>query len=115
MIPFRERNPVTIGAASIAVLVLLVLAAFRAQDLPLVGGGDTYYASFAESGGLQVNDEVRIAGVRVGKVNSVELEDGAVKVGFQVKTDSNFGDGHRGRDQGEDPARRDVSLARARW
>jgi phospholipid/cholesterol/gamma-HCH transport system substrate-binding protein len=92
MKPFRERNPVTIGAASLAAIVLLVLAAFRAQDLPLIGGGDTYYASFSESGGLKVNDEVRIAGVRVGKVNSVELEDGEVKVGFKVKTDSAFGD-----------------------
>ena len=91
MKPFHERNPVTIGAASIAVIVLLVLAAFRAQDLPLIGGGDTYYASFSEAGGLKVNDEVRIAGVRVGKVNSVELEDGEVKVGFKVKTDSTFG------------------------
>lgn len=92
MKPFRERNPVIIGAASLAVLALLVLAAFRAQDLPLIGGGDTYYASFAESGGLKVNDEVRIAGVRVGKVDSVEIEDGEVKVGFNVETDSTFGD-----------------------
>ena len=85
MMPFRERNPVIIGAASLAAIVLLVLAAFRAQDLPLIGGGDTYYASFAESGGLRVNDEVRIAGVRVGKVNSVELDGNVVKVGFKVK------------------------------
>ena len=91
MKPFHERNPVIIGAASLAAIVLLLLAAFRAQDLPLIGGGDTYYASFAESGGLKVNDEVRIAGVRVGKVNSVELDDGEVKVGFKVKTDSTFG------------------------
>ena len=114
MTPFRERNPVIIGAASLAAIVLLVLAAFRAQDLPLIGGGDTYYASFAESGGLQVNDEVRIAGVRVGKVNSVELDDDKVKVGFKVKTDSTFGEDTAGRDQGEDAARRDVPLARAR-
>ncbi len=92
MMPFRERNPVVIGAASLAAIVLLVLAAFRAQDLPLIGGGDSYYASFTESGGLKVNDEVRIAGVRVGKVNSVELKDGVVRVGFKVKTDSTFGD-----------------------
>src|SRR5687767_8443196 len=92
MKPFSERNPVVIGAASLAIIALLVLAAFRAQDLPLIGGGDTYYASFSESGGLKVNDEVRIAGVRVGKVNSVELVDGEVKVGFKVKTDSTFGE-----------------------
>jgi phospholipid/cholesterol/gamma-HCH transport system substrate-binding protein len=89
--PFRERNPVTIGAIGIAVIFLLLLAAFRADDLPLIGGGDTYYAEFSESGGLQVNDEVRIAGVRVGKVNSIELEGDKVKVGFKVSSDSPFG------------------------
>jgi len=92
MKPFRERNPVIVGAISIAVLVLMLLAAFRAQDLPLIGGGDTYYAEFAESGGLKVNDEVRVAGVRVGQVESIELVDGKVKVEFQIKTDAEFGD-----------------------
>lgn len=90
--PFRERNPVIVGAVSIAVIVLLLLAAFRAQDLPLIGGGDTYTAAFAESGGLKANDEVRIAGVRVGKVESVELDGDHVKVTFRIKTDSAFGD-----------------------
>ncbi|MEZ0577942.1 MCE family protein [Nocardioides sp. MH1] len=92
MKPFRERNPVVIGLASIAVLLLGFLAAFRASDLPLIGGGDTYYAEFDEAGGLKVNDEVRLAGVRVGKVESIELDDGHVKVGFQIKTDAKLGD-----------------------
>nr|WP_090857572.1 MCE family protein [Nocardioides lianchengensis] len=91
MVPFRERNPVIIGAVSLAVLLGLLLAAFRAQDLPLIGGGDTYTAAFAESGGLKANDEVRIAGVRVGKVESVELDGDHVQVTFKVKTDSGFG------------------------
>ena len=90
--PFRERNPVIIGAVSLAVIAAMILAAFRAQDLPLIGGGDVYYASFSEAGGLKPNDEVRIAGVRVGKVEKVELEDGEVKVTFRIKTDSEFGD-----------------------
>ena len=67
-VPFRERNPVVIGAVSLAVIVAFILAAFRAEDLPLIGGGDTYYAAFSEAGGLKANDEVRVAGVRVGKV-----------------------------------------------
>ena len=113
-VPFRERNPVIIGAISLAVIALLILAAFRASDLPLIGGGDTYYAEFSESGGLQVNDEVRIAGVRVGKVESVELDGDKVKVGFKVKTDSEFGEETARRDQGQDPARRDVPLAACR-
>jgi phospholipid/cholesterol/gamma-HCH transport system substrate-binding protein len=32
--------------------------------------GDTYYAAFSDASGLKPNDEVRIAGVRVGKVNT---------------------------------------------
>jgi phospholipid/cholesterol/gamma-HCH transport system substrate-binding protein len=91
MKPFRQRNPVVIGAVSLAVVALLVLAAFRAQDLPVIGGGDTYYAAFSESGGLKANDEVRVAGVRVGKVESVELDGDHVKVTFLVDSDSGFG------------------------
>jgi phospholipid/cholesterol/gamma-HCH transport system substrate-binding protein len=91
MKPFRERNPVIIGAISLAVLVALVLAAFRAQDLPVIGGGDTYTAAFTESGGLKVDDPVRIAGVRVGKVESIELDGDHVQVSFKVKTASEFG------------------------
>ncbi len=90
--PFRERNPVVIGFVGFAVLILGFIAAFRAQDLPLIGGGETYYAEFAESGGLKVNDEVRLAGVRVGKVHSIELHDGKVKVGFKIKTDADLGE-----------------------
>ncbi|ANH37179.1 mce related protein [Nocardioides dokdonensis FR1436] len=91
MKPFHERNPVIIGLVSLSVLAVLLVAAFRAQDLPLIGGGDTYYAEFSEAGGLQPDDEVRIAGVRVGQVKSIELQDGVVRVAFQVKTDSGFG------------------------
>lgn len=89
--PFRERNPVLVGAASIAVLAMLLLAAFKADSLPLIGGGDTYYATFQDSSGLQTGNEVRIAGVRVGKVTSIDLKDGFVRVGFKIKTNSRFG------------------------
>lgn len=89
--PFRERNPIIVGAVSLAVLAALLVAAFRADDLPLIGGGDTYYAAFKDASGLQKNDEVRIAGVRVGKVTNVGLRDGLVLVTFKVKSNSPFG------------------------
>ncbi len=89
--PFRERNPVVVGAISLAVVALLVLAAFRAQDLPVIGGGNTYYAAFSESGGLKANDEVRIAGVRVGKVEKVALDGDHVQVTFRIEDESGFG------------------------
>lgn len=89
--PFREMDPVKIGAASLAAIVMLILVAFKADSLPLIGGGDTYYANFSDSSGLKPNDEVRIAGVRVGKVNSVGLDGDKVKVTFKINTDSDFG------------------------
>ncbi len=91
-VPFRERNPVIIGALSIATIVALIMAAFRADDLPLIGGGDTYYAAFEEAGGLKASDEVRVAGVRVGKVDKIELHDGEVRVAFKVDRGVDLGD-----------------------
>ncbi|CAM3530053.1 MCE family protein [Nocardioides zeicaulis] len=91
MKPFRERNPVVVGAVSLVVLVLVVVAALRADDLPVIGGGDTYHAMFGEAGGLQVGDEVRIAGVRVGKVNDIALAGDEVDVSFKVQDAAAFG------------------------
>jgi phospholipid/cholesterol/gamma-HCH transport system substrate-binding protein len=91
MKPFRERNPVVIGFVSLVALGLLLTAALRADDLPLIGGGDTYRAAFTESGGLKKGDEVRIAGVRVGKVDEVALDDGHVVATFKVDRGESFG------------------------
>ncbi len=91
MKPFRERNPVVVGAVSLVVLAMVMVAALRADDLPVIGGGDTYHAMFTEAGGLKVNDEVRIAGVRVGKVDDIRLDDGQVKVSFKVDDAADFG------------------------
>jgi phospholipid/cholesterol/gamma-HCH transport system substrate-binding protein len=90
-VPFRERNPVVIGAIGLAVISAMVLAAFRAEDLPLIGGGDTFYAAFEEAGGLKANDEVRVAGVRVGKVQAVDLDGDHVRVEFTVERGVDFG------------------------
>ena len=91
MKPFRERNTVLVGAVSLVVLAVMLVAALRADDLPIIGGGDTYRAMFTEAGGLKVNDEVRIAGVRVGKVNEIELDGDQVKVSFKVDSAADFG------------------------
>jgi phospholipid/cholesterol/gamma-HCH transport system substrate-binding protein len=89
--PFRERNPVVVGAISLAVVLAMILLAFNAEKLPVIGGGSTYYADFSEAGGLKANDEVRIAGVRVGKVDSVSLDGDHVKVGFRIQSGADFG------------------------
>jgi phospholipid/cholesterol/gamma-HCH transport system substrate-binding protein len=83
--PFRDRNPVTIGSISLAVIAILVFLAFNAQSLPIIGGGTVYQAYFSEAAGLKPDDPVRVSGVKVGKVDSLSLAHGAVLVKFRVK------------------------------
>ena len=91
MKPFRERNPVTIGLVGLAALALLMLGAFKADQLPLIGGGDTYYANFSELGGLKINNEVRVSGVSVGNVKGIELKGDKVQVKFVLDKGTKFG------------------------
>lgn len=91
MKPFRERNPVIIGLIGIAAIALMMLGAFRADRLPIIGGGDTYHAEFAEIGALKAGNEVRIAGVPVGKVRKIELAGNKVKVTFKIDKGTKFG------------------------
>ncbi|NED01552.1 MCE family protein, partial [Streptomyces sp. SID6648] len=47
--------------------------------------GTTYSADFSEAAGLDTGDEVRIAGVKVGRVTGVALDGAKVKVTFEVE------------------------------
>lgn len=91
MKPFRERNPVVIGLIGIAVIAVMLLGAFRADRLPIIGGGDVYHADFAEIGSLKPGSEVRVAGVSVGKVNKIELDGPKVRVTFTIDKGTDFG------------------------
>ena len=82
MIPFRERNKTVIGVAGIVTITALLAGSF---NLDALVGGDEYKAEFSEAAGLRPNDEVRVAGVKVGKVLSVDLDGNKVLVEFRVK------------------------------
>jgi phospholipid/cholesterol/gamma-HCH transport system substrate-binding protein len=85
MKPFRERNPVVVGLVGLMVMAVLAMGVFFWQDLPVVGGGDEYTAEFGEAAGIKPDDEVRVAGVKVGEVRDVELAGDHVNVKFVVK------------------------------
>ena len=84
MKPFRKRNPLPIGAASLAILLLLTAASLNIRDLPLIGQGPTYSARFSESAGVQPDDDVRIAGIRIGTVTDLELDGKDVVISFKA-------------------------------
>lgn len=86
MRPFSERNPLLLGIVGLSLVAAVGLLAF---NLSIFTGGTTYSAAFAEAGGLKSGQEVRIAGVKVGKVTGVTLDGDHVKVKFT--SDEHFG------------------------
>ncbi|HVW39748.1 MAG TPA: MCE family protein [Amycolatopsis sp.] len=91
MKPLRERNQAAVGAVTLVLVVLVTLVSYFSDDLPLLGTGTTYQAYFAESAGLVPDNEVQVAGVKVGQVSSVTLAGKKVLVKFRVK-DTRLGD-----------------------
>jgi phospholipid/cholesterol/gamma-HCH transport system substrate-binding protein len=81
---FREMNPQPIGAAFIAVVLVLMYVAFNITSLPFLSGGTKYSAQFVEAAGLRKGDKVRIAGVEVGAVTDIRLDGSHVRVDFTV-------------------------------
>jgi phospholipid/cholesterol/gamma-HCH transport system substrate-binding protein len=69
----RPRRPLLTGLAGLALIAGLLVAAFNIDDLPLIGGGTGYAAAFRDASGLAPGNEVRVAGVKVGKVTRIGL------------------------------------------
>ncbi|MBM0125863.1 MCE family protein [Pimelobacter simplex] len=86
MKPVRDRNPTVVGVVGVAILVLALGLALSAKHLPVIGDGATYRAQFTEVGGLKKGDDVRMAGVRVGKVTGLDLDGATVTVSFTMSS-----------------------------
>ncbi|WET80013.1 MCE family protein [Amycolatopsis sp. QT-25] len=82
---FGAVDPVKTALAGLTTMALGMVAALNADALPVLGGGVTYSAEFSDAGGLRVDNDVRIAGVKVGKVAEVDLAGDRVLVSFRVR------------------------------
>jgi phospholipid/cholesterol/gamma-HCH transport system substrate-binding protein len=69
---FRDRNAFVVGIASVLAIVLLVSGALYLGVSHFFDKGYAVSAYFVDSGGIQGNDNVLVAGVRVGRVTNVE-------------------------------------------
>jgi phospholipid/cholesterol/gamma-HCH transport system substrate-binding protein len=83
---FRDRNPYVVGLVSVAIIGAFVAGAFAVGILHL---GERAYAVrgvFGDAGGIKAGDDVRVAGVKVGRVTGVEADrrQGQVYVDFLV-------------------------------
>lgn len=85
----RVRN----GLMGILVLILVIGVGQSFASVPMLFAKPTYYAQFSDTGGLNTGDKVRIAGVDVGLVQSLDIEGDKVRIGYsldgtQIGTDS---------------------------
>jgi phospholipid/cholesterol/gamma-HCH transport system substrate-binding protein len=93
-----KRRPFLTGVVGLAVLAALVLAAFQLDAIASIGD-PAYRAAFRDASGLAPGNEVRVAGVRVGKVTDVGLARGSAGPYVRVRFRLDGGSGVRLGDQ----------------
>ncbi len=76
----RVRN----GLMGILVLLLVIGVGQSFASVPMLFATPTYYADFADTGGINNGDKVRIAGVDVGLVRSAEIVGDKVRIGYSL-------------------------------
>jgi phospholipid/cholesterol/gamma-HCH transport system substrate-binding protein len=85
----RRARAGVIGVVSAGTLAL---ASLHLQQLPFVDADIAYRAEFADAGGLLAGDDVEVAGVNVGRVESIDLDRDRVRVVFSLPPRIRLGD-----------------------
>lgn len=81
---FRERSPVIVGIISIVAIALGTTFAFFIDRIPALKQAYEISADFEDAAGLNVENQVRVAGIKVGAVQDVVLQDGKVHVTMEI-------------------------------
>ena len=76
----RVRN----GLMGILIVILVIGVGQSFASVPMLFATPTYYAEFSDTGGLNNGDKVRIAGVDVGTVRSMEIDGDKVVIGYAL-------------------------------
>jgi phospholipid/cholesterol/gamma-HCH transport system substrate-binding protein len=90
---FRDRNPILIGIGSIAILAVMVSMAFAVGLLHVLERAYTVRGVFSDAAGVRGGDDVRVAGVKAGRVVRVhaDREHGNVIIEFKVNDSVQLG------------------------
>jgi phospholipid/cholesterol/gamma-HCH transport system substrate-binding protein len=72
----KRRDELIVGATIVVALAVVVVGALWLSDTRLGSSSETYHAWFRTVGGLGVGNPVVFRGVRVGRVESIQLAEG---------------------------------------
>ena len=91
-------NAVKVGIFALVAMALLALMVLRIENVPILGGPrQSLVADFASVAGLDDKAAVRIAGVRVGRVDGIALEDRRARVRLALEEPVELTEGTRAR------------------
>jgi phospholipid/cholesterol/gamma-HCH transport system substrate-binding protein len=82
---FRERSPLLIGIISLLALAAGTTFAFSIDKLPALKQAYEIKAEFADAAGLVAENQVRVAGIKVGTVSNIELDGTKVLVTMEIE------------------------------
>jgi phospholipid/cholesterol/gamma-HCH transport system substrate-binding protein len=81
---FRERSPILIGIISILTIAAGTFFAFSIDKLPALKQAFEITAEFRDAAGLVTENQVRVAGIKVGTVADIELVGDKVVVTMEI-------------------------------
>lgn len=82
----QTRTEILVGIFVLVGIACLGYLAVRLGKLELLGSrGYVVYADFASIAGLKAGDPVEIAGVKVGRVESIGLADDRARIGLRIE------------------------------
>lgn len=84
---FRERRPWLVGVIGIVLIATAVAGAFSINKLPQLRGVYRLSADLKDAAGLQPGNEVRAAGVRVGRITDISLTPDAARIEMEIEQD----------------------------
>ena len=89
---FRERSPILIGIISILALAAGTTFAFSIDKLPALKQAYEIQAEFRDAAGLVAENQVRVAGIKVGTVSELELDGDKVVVTMEIDNGTHIPD-----------------------
>ena len=82
----QTRTEILVGVFVLVGMISLGYLAIRLGKLELMGNrGYLVYADFASVAGLKIGDSVEIAGVKVGRVESISLAEDMARLGIRIE------------------------------
>lgn len=82
---FRERSPVLVGLISIIAITGATTFAFFVDRIPQLKQAYEVKAEFKDAAGVKAENQVRVAGIKVGTVSEVELRDDHVLITMEIE------------------------------